>query len=244
MNSNFKTSLSEGLMSRLQYKRIFICFLMNILESVNVMVISYCSPAISKAWNIGPGVLGMIFSLGLSGMTIGALFLAPFADNIGRKKMILINAVLMGLSIFLTTWTDSISQLIVLRFVSGIGIGSMLASTAAITAEFAPNRSRDFWVSFVISGYPVGAVLSGIVAAYIVPTMDWEVMFKLAGLASFVTLPLLRGFLSETLEFYLSKQPVGALEKINHILSKMNQEKIQIFSQKKFKQAKFLLESC
>lgn len=217
---------------------------MNILESVNVMVISYCSPAISKAWNIGPGVLGMIFSLGLSGMTIGALFLAPFADNIGRKKMILINAVLMGLSIFLTTWTDSISQLIVLRFVSGIGIGSMLASTAAITAEFAPNRSRDFWVSFVISGYPVGAVLSGIVAAYIVPTMDWEVMFKLAGLASFVTLPLLRGFLSETLEFYLSKQPVGALEKINHILSKMNQEKIQIFSQKKFKQAKFLLESC
>lgn len=237
MNKNLKTSLELGSMSNLQYGTVLICFLMNILDGMDVMVISYCAPAISKAWNIGPEALGIVFSSGLAGMAMGALFLAPFADYMGRRKMILLSSILMGTSIFFTAWTDSISQLIVLRFISGIGIGSMLASTAALTTEFVPDRSRDFWVSFVISGYPVGAVISGVIAAYVVPIMGWEAMFKLAGLASFVTLPLILWFLSESLDFYLKKQPVGALEKINQILDKIGKEKIQILPEKEIKKS-------
>lgn len=207
--------------SNLQYATILVCFLMNILDGMDVLVISYCAPAIAESWSVSPEALGVVFSAGLAGMTIGALFLAPFADHIGRKNMILLSAFLMGTSIFLTAYSETVFILIVLRFLSGIGIGSMLASTAALTAEYTPDRTKDFWVSMVIAGYPVGAVLSGLVAASVVPNSGWPRMFQLAGLASFVTIPLIILFMSESLEFYLKKQPQNALAKANQILSKM-----------------------
>lgn len=221
MKANFKEVIDQNSMSKVQYGTIFICFLMNILDGMDVLVISYCAPAIAKSWNVGPEALGVVFSSGLAGMTIGALFLAPFADHIGRKKMILLSALLMGTSIMLTAWTNSVPELILLRLLSGIGIGSMLASTAALTSEFTPNETRDFWVSFVLAGYPTGAVLSGLVAASLVPARGWQAMFILAGSASFISVPLIMIFLSESIEFYLKKQPKMALVKANKILGKM-----------------------
>ncbi len=215
--------LDEAPVSGLQYATIFVCFLMNILDGMDVLIISYCAPAIAESWGIGPEALGVVFSAGLAGMTLGALSLAPFADHIGRKNMILISTLLMGISIFLTAYAGSIFSLIVLRFVSGVGIGSMLASTTALTAEYTPGRSRDFWVSFVVAGYPVGAILSGLAAAQIVPTRGWQLMFQLAGVASFLTLPLIIFLLSESLDFYLKRQPADALEKANTLLQKLGQ---------------------
>lgn len=215
--------LDDVPMQGLQYATIFVCFLMNILDGMDVLIISYCAPAIAESWNIGPEALGVVFSAGLAGMTLGALSLAPFADQIGRKNMILISTFLMGTSIFLTAYATSIFSLIVLRFISGVGIGSMLASTTALTAEYTPSNSRDFWVSFVVAGYPVGAILSGLIAAQVVPASGWQLMFQMAGVASFFTLPLIVFLLSESLDFYLKKQPSGALDKANAILRKLGQ---------------------
>ncbi len=231
MQGTIKEMIDGQPMTKLQYNTILICFLMNILDGMDVLVISYCAPAIAKSWQIGPEALGVVFSSGLAGMTVGALFLAPFADKVGRKRMILISALLMGISMILTGFTETVPQIISLRFISGIGIGSMLASTAALTAEYTPDRSRDFWVSFVISGYPVGAVASGMVAAYIVPTSGWQAMFKLAGLASFITFPLIVYFMAESVSYYLKKQPKDALLKANILLKKLGQPNLQTLPQ-------------
>jgi MFS family permease len=103
----------------------------------------------------------------------------------------------------------------------------MLASTVSLAAEYTPNRTRDFWVSFVISGYPVGAVLSGLVAAKVITQYGWPQMFQLAGIASLITIPLIFIFLSESIEFYLKKQPKMALEKANLLLSKMGFDRLE-----------------
>jgi benzoate transport len=211
-------------LSKLQYTTFFVCFVMNILDGMDVMVISYCASAIATSWQVGPEELGIVFSSGLAGMMIGAMFLAPFADKIGRKRMILISAFLMGASVLMTAWSQTVNQLILFRFLSGIGIGSMLASTASLTAEYAPDRKKDFWVSFVLSGYPVGAVLTGMVSANVVPVYGWPVMFKLAGLASFICLPLIYFLLAESVYYYLKNQPIGALLKVNRILEKMERK--------------------
>lgn len=218
--------LDNGPISKLQYATILVCFLMNILDGMDVLVISYCAPAIAKSWEVGPEALGAVFSSGLAGMTIGALLLAPFADQMGRKRMILLSALIMGSGIYLTAFCSNVIQLVILRFFSGIGIGSMLASTAALTAEYTPDRTKNFWVSLVISGYPVGAVVSGFVAAEVIPASGWQRMFQLAGIASFLTLPIIWFFLSESIEFYLKKQPVNALSKANFLLSKMGRPTI------------------
>ena len=209
-------------MTQVQYFSIAICFLMSVLDGMDVLVVSYCAPAIAEGLNLGPKTLGFVFSAGLIGMAIGAIFLAPFADRFGRKKLILASAFIMGFSVLLTAYSENISQLILMRLVSGLGIGCMLATTATLTSENVLNNSKDFWVSLVISGYPVGAVVSGYVAAAVIPSYGWESMFVFAGLTTLFTIPLIFFFLSESPQFYLKKQPQGALAKANKILIKMN----------------------
>jgi benzoate transport len=209
--------------TQLQYTVLLICFLMNMLDGMDVMVISYTAPSITKAWAISPEALGIVFSTGLLGMAIGAMFLAPRADIIGRRAMILICAAVMGLTVFLTQFAQNVEHLIFFRLISGIGIGGMLASTATLAAEYAPAKTKDFWVSFAMSGYPIGAVLSGLVAAEVIPKQGWHMMFSIAGIATAVTLPLIYLFLSESLDFLLKSQPQNALERANSILSQINQ---------------------
>ncbi|NBB29766.1 MFS transporter [Cellulophaga sp. BC115SP] len=219
-------------MTSLQYSSILVCFLMNMLDGMDVMVISYAAPAITKAWNIGAEALGLVFSSGLVGMSVGALMIAPYADRFGRKKMMIISGLLMGVTIFITSFAGSINQLIFFRFINGLGIGCMLASTAALTSEYAPSKTKDFWVSFALSGYPIGAVLSGIVAAKIIPTYGWHSIFQLAGCCTLASVPVVYFFLAESLEFYLKSQPLGALEKANDLLVKMGRESISTLPEK------------
>lgn len=184
-----------------QISTILICFLMNMLDGMDVMVVSYAAPNVSKEWAISPHSLGIVFSAGLLGMAIGAMFLAPRADKVGRKTMILICNLIMGISVFATSWADSVEMLTIFRIISGIGIGGMLASTATLTAENAPSNTKDFWVSFVMAGYPIGAVLSGLAGASVIPQYGWQAMFKIAGITSFLTLPIVYFFLKESTEF-------------------------------------------
>jgi AAHS family 4-hydroxybenzoate transporter-like MFS transporter len=202
--------------SRLQLTSIFICFLMNMLDGMDVMIISYAAPSITASWVISSGALGMVFSAGLLGMSIGAIFLAPRADKVGRKTIILFCNALMGLSVFATSWVNSLEALMVFRVLSGIGIGGVLASTATLTAEYAPKTTKDFWVSFVMAGYPVGAVISGLVATSIIPHHGWQTMFKIAGVSSLMVIPIVYFLLKESEEFLQNtavkkNQTVGAL---------------------------------
>lgn len=196
---------------------------MNMLDGMDVMVVSYAAPAIGKEWSISPQAMGSVFSAGLLGMTLGTLFIAPRADVVGRRIIILFSALVMGTMVFATFLAQSVEMLLFFRFVSGLGIGSMLASTATLTSEYAPKKTKDFWVSFVMSGYPIGAVLSGLAAAQIIPAYGWRTMFQVAGIATLLTLPFIFFFLAESLEFLMKKRPNGALEKTNSLLAKINQ---------------------
>jgi MFS transporter, AAHS family, 4-hydroxybenzoate transporter len=210
-------------MSNTQLITILLCFLMNTLDGMDVMVVSYAAPAIAKEWAFTMQTLGVVFSAGLIGMTVGTIVIAPRADIVGRRAIILLCAVIMGITVFATYLAQSIEALIFFRFISGIGIGGMLASSATLTSEYAPRKTKDFWVSFVMSGYPVGAVLSGLAAAQIIPAYGWRAMFQTAGIVTLLTLPLIYYFLSESLDFLVKKRPANALQKINAILNKMNQ---------------------
>ena len=210
---------------------------MNVLDGMDVLIISYAAPAIASSWNIGPEALGIVFSSGLAGMTIGAMLLAPLADRIGRKRMILFSGILMAFSIYATAFAQNVPVLILLRLISGIGIGSMLAITAALTSEYTPSKSKDFWVSFVISGYPIGAVISGLVAARLIPESGWQALFKLAGVVSFITLPMIVFMMAESIAFYLKAQPAGALKNVNKVLKRMGYPPLSTLPEKEHKSA-------
>ena len=230
---NYKSKMSLP-----HYGVILICFLMNMCDGMNVMVISYTANAITSAWKINPSSFGIVFSAGLLGMAVGAMLLAPKADVIGRKPMILLCASWMGLSSFITAYVLSIEQLIFLRFFTGVGIGSMLACTSTLASEYAPAQTKNFWVSFVMAGYPVGAVLSGLVATNLIGNQGWPSMYFFSGIVTLLTIPVGYFFLKESIEFLLKKQPSHALQKVNKILVSMKLTTISALPMVEQKQVK------
>ncbi len=222
MQKNTQSLFDPSRITPLQRATMLLCFLMNMLDGMDVMVISFAAPSIAKEWAVSPEALGVVFSIGLVGMAIGAMFLAPKADTIGRRNVILICTCIMGASIYATIFAQTREQLAFFRLLSGVGIGGMLASTATLAAEYAPVRTKDFWISFVMAGYPVGAVLSGLVAAQVIPEQGWRIIFQIAGLATLTTFPFVYWFLAESLEFLLKSKPKNALQRANRILEKMH----------------------
>jgi len=216
-------------MTGLQYTVVILCFLVNVVDGMDVLVISYAARALATEWAISPEALGVVFSAGLFGMTAGALFLAPIADYLGRRTLILFCLVVMSAGILLTAYAQNITQLTALRFATGLGIGAMLASAATMTAEYAPDRRKNFLVSAVLAGYPVGATLSGVVAASIIPEFGWRTMFTVAGFATALAFPLVYLFLPESLNFLVKVRPANALEKANRILRSMGCSELSEF---------------
>jgi MFS transporter, AAHS family, 4-hydroxybenzoate transporter len=218
---NPATPLYKQRMTKVHYSILAICFLMNMCDGMDVMVISYTANSIIKEWHITPANFGFVFSAGLMGMAVGAMFLASLADIFGRKPLILITACCMGAGIFLTGYVHSIEQLIAFRFISGLFIGCMLACTSAMAAEYATEKTKNFWVSAVMSGYPVGAVLSGLAANNLIVNYGWRAMYFFAGITTLLTIPFIFFLLKESLEFLYKKQPANALQKVNSILAAM-----------------------
>jgi benzoate transport len=176
---------------------------------------------LAEEWAIAPAALGIVFSAGLVGMTTGAMFVAPYADTIGRRKLILLSILMTGGGVLVTSFVNSIGALVLMRFISGMGIGAMLASVATMAAEFAPDRRRNLILGSVLAGYPIGATLFGLFAADIIPAHGWRAIFLVAGFASLATFPLVWLLLPESLTFLLRVRPENALQRVNRILAGM-----------------------
>ena len=154
-------------------------------------------------------------------MMVGALVLAPLADQFGRRRVILWSVGLMGCSMFGCGFAPNVATLIVLRFVVGLGIGAILASMAAITSEYSPPRHRTIAVALLQAGYAIGAMLAGLVVVALLPDYGWRVLMSGAGIATLILLPLAFVFLPESLEFLEKRQPRDVLARINAIRRRM-----------------------
>ena len=195
---------------------------------MDVLVISYTAPSIVSFWDISPESLGVAFSSGLFGMAIGALFLAPYSDKVGRKKIILISNIIISFGVFFTAFSKNIIHISFLRFLSGMGIGAMLASTVSLVSEYIPDRSKSFWISFVLAGYPVGAILAGYLSNIILFKYSWQYVYIVFGSFSLLLIPLVYFFLYESVEFLIKSQPINAISRINIIFDKLKVANIKV----------------
>ena len=216
-----RSLIDRSRISPLQMAVFGICFFIMALDGMDVLVVSYAAPSLAAEWAIAPGMLGVVFSAGLLGMTAGAMFIAPYADRIGRRAIILLSFVLTGFGPLATAVVPSVESLIVLRFITGLGIGAILASVATMAAEFAPDRQRNLILVSILAGYPIGAMIFGVIAAEVIPAFGWRALFALAGLASIAAFPLVWILLPESLAFLIRVRPADALEKVNRIISRM-----------------------
>jgi len=213
-------------MSSFQIVAVAICVALNALDGFDILAITFAGPGITREWGMGPGGLGIVISTGLVGMTAGSLLLAPLADSLGRRPIILLCLVLMTVGMLLSATAEDVIALSLWRIVTGLGIGGMLASINAMVAEYSNDVRRDFCVSLMTIGYPLGGVLGGMAAAWLLQAFDWRSVFVFGGVVSIVILAVVWWRLPESIEFLVFKRSPDALDGVNAILQRMGRANI------------------
>lgn len=186
-----------------------LCACVSLLDGFDVQIIAFAAPVLSRELAIPGGQLGVIFSTGLLGMTTGLLILSPLADRHGRKLVIELSVLLFGVFTLLTALAGSFGQLLVLRFLAGIGLGGALPNIVVLMTEFAPGRLRNMTVAAVFLGFPIGGMLSGALAGQLIPMFGWQALFLLGGVLPLLLLVVLVRFLPESVRYLLTRGPAG-----------------------------------
>ena len=174
---------------------------LNMLDGFDVMAMSFTADSIGKQLQIPADQMGIVFSTALAGMMIGAMFVAPLSDRVGRRPMIIACTAVLGVTTLLTGFSTSLWELLPLRLFTGIAVGCLLASLAAFVAEYSPTKYRSLVVVCVTAGYPMGAMLGGFIADYLIPLYGWESVFYAGSALTFAMLIILYFVLPESLQF-------------------------------------------
>ena len=180
------------------YMTLFMCFCIAILEGFDIQSIGVVASSIQAEFNLSKGQLGWIFSAATLGMFPGAIVAGRLSDKIGRKKILIFSVALFGLMSLMTAFTTDFSSLVIVRFLTGIGMGGALPLMIAMSSESVPERWSATAVSVMYAGVPFGAGITALIAGGFNGIGEWKNIFYLGGLTPIALVPLLFIFLKET----------------------------------------------
>jgi MFS family permease len=213
--------IGNGKMSRFQLVAILVLVLLNASDGYDVLAISFASPGIAAEWGIDRAALGVVLSMELIGMAVGSVLIGRLADTYGRRPIILACVVIMALGMILAWSAKDLYQLSAYRFFTGIGIGGMLASANAMVAEYSNKKNRHLAVTIMAAGFPIGAVVGGSIASFLLVHFGWQSVFMLGAIINLALIPLVLFLLPESISYLNKTRPKNALERINATLAKM-----------------------
>ena len=154
-----------------------LCALMAMIDGMDTQAIGMVAPAISFDWHVPAAAFGPVFGSSLFSGLIGALVVGQAGDRFGRKPVLIFSVLVLALGSLATPFTHSISALLIVRLVTGFGLGGALPIIISITSEFSPKRLRLNIVALMYCGFPFGSVLGGVLAAQLIPRFGWASVF-------------------------------------------------------------------
>jgi AAHS family 4-hydroxybenzoate transporter-like MFS transporter len=211
----------------------FMAWLTLFLDGVDNQSIAYVGPALAKDWDLARGSLRSVFSLGVLGVAIGALVIGPLADRYGRKRVTVLTVTYVALFSLIVAQVPEISAgllpfipnasnlnvLMVLRFLTGLGLGAAVPLAVVIVNEFAPKRRRAAMVTLMGCGYAMGSASGGILASHLVPAFGWQAQFYAAAAMTLVMAVVLAAWLPESIRLLTIQ---GRAEGVIAILRRIN----------------------
>jgi AAHS family 4-hydroxybenzoate transporter-like MFS transporter len=200
--------IDQNRVSAYQVMVLVLCFAVVLLDGFDTAAIGYIAPALRQEWHLATTQLAPAFGAGLFGLMIGSLCFGPIADRFGRKPVLLGSVLLFGVATLATAASDTLSTLVVLRLITGIGLGGAMPVCITLSAEYSPQRYRTLLVTLSWSGFTTGLALGGLVAGAILPTQGWRGVLLLGGVAPLLLLPVLALLMPESAQ-YLAQRSKG-----------------------------------
>jgi MFS transporter, AAHS family, 4-hydroxybenzoate transporter len=193
-------------LSRFQIRTILLCGVVLVLEGFDAQCIGFLAPPISETLRIPLSTFGPIFAAGLVGLMLAAMAIGPVADRWGRKWPVVASTLTFAVFSLLTARVTSFNELLVLRFLTGLGLGGAMPNVVALTSEYAPKRLQSVFVAMLFCGIPLGALVSGLASSVMIPAWGWRSVFILGGALPLVVSLALIAALPESVRFLAVRQ--------------------------------------
>jgi AAHS family 4-hydroxybenzoate transporter-like MFS transporter len=195
--------INEARFSGYLWMVLTLCTLTAIFDGYDTQGIAYVAPVIAQDLGINSAALGPIFGAGLVGLMLGAIGFGMLADKIGRKQSIMWSVLVFGVFSIATPMGHSVQNLLILRFLAGIGLGGALPNIIALMLEYAPNRRRALVVNSPNACFALGSIIGGLLATVLIPAFGWQSTFYVGGALPLLFLIVIALWLPESARFLL-----------------------------------------
>ncbi|MBU9205436.1 MFS transporter [Burkholderia multivorans] len=200
---DIKAFIDERGVTARQWLLALLCFLVVAADGVDVAMMGFVAPPIIHEWHITRASFGLVMSTAPFGLVLGALVAGPSSDRLGRRKVLIASVLLFGVCSLLTALSASLEQMMVMRFVTGIGLGAAMPNATTLLSEYVPERRRSLLITSMFIGFGVGSALVGFVAGWLIPHLGWRSVLVFGGVLPVATVPLLFAWLPESVRFML-----------------------------------------
>ncbi|QOH71321.1 MFS transporter [Pseudomonas juntendi] len=209
--------INQQPLSRYQWRVVLLCFLIVFLDGLDTAAMGFIAPALSQEWGIDRASLGPVMSAALIGMVFGALGSGPLADRFGRKG-VLVGAVLVfgGFSLA-SAYASNVDQLLVLRFLTGLGLGAGMPNATTLLSEYTPERLKSLLVTSMFCGFNLGMAGGGFISAKMIPAYGWHSLLVVGGVLPLLLAVVLMVWLPESARFLVVRN--RGTDRVRKILS-------------------------
>ncbi len=178
--------LDEHGVGAFQIKLILWSVLVAFIDGYDIGAIAFAVPSLIRQWHVAPKELGLVLSASNFGVLFGSQIFGWVGDRYGRKTALILSNLLFGVLTYAAAYSTNLTELSVLRFIAGLGIGGVIPNIVAINAESAPRNARATLAIIATGMVPLGGALAGFASAAFVPTYGWQVLFYIGGVAPIV----------------------------------------------------------
>lgn len=185
---------------------VFLCSIAILLDGLDNQLLGLALPHILADWNLARSDLAPVLAITLVAMSIGTTLAGGLGDRIGRRLALTGSVVVFAVATLGAGFAESVLELGIWRAVAGLGLGGAMPNASALAAELAPDRRRALVVTLVVACVPLGGMLGGFIAAWILADNGWRALFIIAGLISVGTAGMLWIWLPESPSFVPSRR--------------------------------------
>lgn len=200
---DIKAFIDERPISAMQWLLVALCFLIVASDGIDVAMMGFIAPPIVYDWHLARSSFGLVMSSAPLGLVAGALLAGPSSDRLGRKTVLVASVLLFGIGSLLSAATQDVTQMMAMRFLTGIGLGAAMPNATTLVAEYVPQRRRSLLITSMFIGFGVGSALVGFVAGWLIPRFGWRSVVLFGGVVPLALVPALRVALPESARLML-----------------------------------------
>src|SRR3954467_10884661 len=192
---DIKSFIDEQPISAFQWLLVALCFMVVVADGMDVAIMGFVTPSILTEWSISRPAFGIVISAAPFGLVVGALVAGPSSDRFGRKPVLVVSVLIMGLLTLATAWASSATEMAFLRFLAGTGMGAAMPNASTLLSEYAPQRRRSLMITIMFTGFNLGSAAIGFAAGSLIPQYGWRSVLMLGGIVPLLLVPFLILFL-------------------------------------------------